>query len=284
MAQKKKQTSQQKRPATKKAKALAKKVRAASKSVVASSGSSRRSAPAVPNPKRGLQKVRKEIKSIQSKTYGFNRKIKNAPNRYQAGKIKKQRAAYQAQVDAQLQGLVSKRSELKSAAKTYKKYQEQRRVISGKLGSIRKKIKKADENKDYKALEKLAAWEVRYLSELDKLAEVNGATVDKKDKDEDYDYDIQGALGGSGFELDEGSPYTIWEAQKQLDSDLATDPPEFKYYIIDGQKFPVEDEILITMTASGFWISSKKQTTGTPYINRYTNDRTKTVKYTIASM
>lgn len=238
--------------------------------------------PSITSPKKELDSVRKELKSVRNKVYYFNKKIKSAPNRYQAGKIKKQRNELVAKLDPQIQSLTAKRDKLKQDAIKYDKYVHEKRKLAGKIGSIKRQIKKADEDRDYDKLKKLSHQELKYLGQLDNLNEENGVEMEHITR-EDIDRDEMEDDGGANFELDDESPYAIWEAVKQLDRDLAKGV--FKTYIIDTAKLPAQNVIQIQIEASQFWINTKNASTySTPWVNRYINSKIGAVKYLPASI
>lgn len=228
------------------------------------------------NPNKDLQKVRKDIRSLQNKTYAINRKISNAPSKYYARKYKKQYADELESLREQINTLSGTRSTLNVQVKEYKELTAERKEKRSKISAIDRQIKKAEENQDWEKISKLRNKQVKLLSEIDILSEKLGVKLNKPDVEdferEDYEDDA-----GKGFILDSNSPYAIWEAIKQVNIDLESG--EFKYIIMDGEKYSTKDAIQAAAMASEFWVTSKSKVGGTPYINRYTNEKTKTVKY-----
>ena len=117
---------------------------------------------------------------------------------------------------------------------------------------------------------------------MDELNEENGVEMEHITRD-DIDRDEMEEDGGANFELDDASPYAIWEAVKQLDRDLAKG--FFKSYIIDNVKLPAKNVIQIQIQASQFWIDTKNASTySTPWVNRYINPKNGSVKYLPANI
>lgn len=226
------------------------------------------------SPKKELQSVRKEIRSVRSPIYAFNRKIKNAPTKYQERKIKKQKNEYLKSIEDRLNNLVEKRTDLASRYRNYETNKSERNSLKRKVASLDKKIDKALDAGDYKQVEKLRYQQIKFLGEIDKLSEKLGIKLERPDIEH---FDKEDADGGEGYTIDARSPYSIWEAIKQLNIDIESE--SFDYFIINGKRFSSDNVIQITAEASAFWISSKKKTDGTPYVNRFLNFKKKSVKY-----
>jgi chromosome segregation ATPase len=232
-------------------------------------------APRIANPRKQLESVRKEIRKVKQPLYALNRKIKNAPSKYYERKFKKERNAYLESIQPRITDLTSRRTELTQRSKKYEENKQERSRVSRKVGALEKKIRDAVDNKDIKQAEKLRYQLLKQLGILDDLHRQMGVPIPKADLSE---FDRKDQEGGAGFEIDARSPYSIWEAIKQLDNDV--NGGEFKYIIVNGKRFSTESVIQISAEASAFWITSKeKKQAGTPYINRFENDKTSTVKY-----
>jgi hypothetical protein len=226
--------------------------------------------------KKALVEVKKEIRHARRPLYDLNRKIKEAPTKYQERKLKKQRRDYLAGVEPRLQELVEKRSELNTKIKVYQGAVTERSSAKRRLKSIEKKIAAAEENLDWKEVERLSYLVVKERQKIDKLSEAAGIELKKTDLSK-FDREELEDEGGEGYQLDQRSPYSIWEGIKQLHKDL--DSGSFKFFVINGKRISGENAIQITAEASVFWISIKKRRDGTPYINRYINFKSKSVKY-----
>jgi len=226
-------------------------------------------------PKKELDAVQKEIRQVRNPVYAFNRKIKEAPSKYKQGKIKKQRQAYLQGVDQRLNELVERRKELRATIREFQDFKNQRATAKRRATTLERKIKEAADDQDLVALNRLNEQLLKQLGEIDRLDELLGAKLDKtniKDFNREEEED-----GSPGFELDARSPYAVWEAVRQLKEDLKSEA--LKYIIINGRRYSRNNPIEILAEASTFWISIKRRTDGTPYVNRYLNLKTQTVKY-----
>ncbi len=226
------------------------------------------------SPARELKKVRGDISKARAPIYRLNSKIRNAPSKYQAGKLRKQKKGLLAKIEPALSELISKRNDLSVKAKKYAQNVKKKKSEFSKVYSLERKIKNAVDNKDLKQAEKLRYQLLKHLGEIDRLRKEMGVIEDGKGKPiaepgED--------AGGKDYVLDSKSPYAIWEAIKQLHVDL--DDEFFQFFIVNGKRFKRGNEDLITAEASSFWISAKEKTDGTPLVDRYVNFKTKSVKY-----
>jgi hypothetical protein len=234
--------------------------------------------PDIRQPKKDLAAVQKEIRQVRSKVYAINRKIKEAPTKYRQRKLNQEKKKYLVENDERLQGLIDKRSGLKQTIHKYEENLAERNASKRRLTSIREKIKKAKRKKgNQEEVERLRYLELKELGLIDKLTEKVGVELQNKTDVSKFKRDDLEDEGGAGFELDEKSPYAIWEAIKQLHTDL--DQGAFKYFIVNGKRFAADNRIQITAEASAFWIDIKGRTGGTPYVLRYVNFKSKTVKY-----
>lgn len=235
--------------------------------------------PDIRQPKKDLAAIQKEIRQVRNKVYAINRKIKEAPTKYRKRKLNQEKKNYLSENDQHLQGLLDKRSDIKKTIRQYEYNLAERKASKRRLVSIQEKIKKAKRKKNnQEEIERLRYLELKELGIIDKLTENVGITLQNKTDLSKFKRDDLEDEGGAGFELDEKSPYAIWEAIKQLHLDL--DHGAFKYFIVNGKRFAAENRIQITAEASAFWIDIKGRTGGTPYVLRYVNFKSKTVKYT----
>lgn len=226
------------------------------------------------SPVKKLNQVRSDISKARRPVYALNAKIKNAPSKYYERKFKKERDQLLKKVDKQISYLKNQRSLLSDQLHRYEDAKKRKKSEYSKVYRIEDKIEKAIENRDIKEAERLRYQLLKHLGEIDRLRMEMGV-IDKPSKPIPISPDTK--EGGKGFILDSKSPYAIWEGIKQLHSDL--DGGFFKFYIINGKRFSSANEIQITAEASQFWVASKKRTDGTPYVNRFYNPTTKTVKY-----
>lgn len=241
-----------------------------------------RSAPAsrprkLAQPKKELAAVQKDISKARRPLYALNRKIKDAPNRYQAGKLKKQRKEFLQANETRLAGLIDQRTELKQKIKQFDQFKAERSRAKRQVKSLEKKLQTAADNQDVAEAERLNYLILKQLGEIDRLDEKMGASLKKTDKTK-LDRDEEEEDAGEGYEIDMKSPYAIWEAIKQLHVDLEN-ADFFKFFIIDGKRYSSKSPIQITAHAANFWVTIKKRQEGTPYINRFINSKTKSVKY-----
>lgn len=227
-------------------------------------------------PRKELTGIQKEIRQVRNPLYKLNSKIKNAPNRYQAGKLKKERTAYLQQIEGRLTGLVEKRSELRAQIKEFDKLKRERVALKRQVRNLEKKIRVAADDQNLPVAEALRYDLLKKLGQIDELDKKMGASIKKVDLTK-FDREKEDDQGGKNFELDHRSPYAIWEAIKQLHIDL--EEANFKFFIVNGKQFPSESVIQISAEASAFWVASKRKADGTPYINRFINFKTNTVKY-----
>lgn len=232
--------------------------------------------PTIRQSKKDLVEVQKDIRKVRGPIYSLNRKIKDAPTQYQQRKLKRQKKEYLASIDQRLQGLAERRSDLRGKIKGYQEAVTERSAAKRRLTALLKKIDNAEENQNWKEVERLRFLELKELGIIDKLSEAAGIELKKTDKTK-FDREDFEDEGGKGYELDERSPYSVWEAIKQLHQDL--EKGAFKFFVINGKRFSSDNPIEITAEASIFWISIKKKTDGTPYVNRYINIKRESVKY-----
>lgn len=229
--------------------------------------------------KKEIASVKKELNKIRRPIYALNKKIKQAPSKYYERKFKKEKQAYLDKVQSDISSLVSKRTEASQKLKNYNKYLSEKSEIKRELSKIKRQKIKADESTDWKQLEKLSYKELKLLQQIDKINESLGAKLNKTDVEafdvSDYEDDP------SGYVIDENSPYAIWEAVKQFHIDLEN--PNWKYIVINGTRYSTKNKIELIAEASTFWIDTKTQIGGTPFVNRFTNEKKKSVKYQIYS-
>lgn len=228
----------------------------------------------IKSPKRELDSVRKEIRKAKQPLYSINRKIKNAPSKYYERKYKKERKDFLQNAESRLSELSTRRRDLSKQYKEYGVNQVERDSLKRRVRSIEKKIAAAVDDQDLSKVEHLRYQLLKGLGELDKLSEKMGIELEKTNISK---FNREEQDGGAGYEIDIKSPYAIWEAIKQLHLDL--DGENFKYFVVNGKRYSSDSIIQITAEASDFWIASKKGTGGTPYVNRYVNFKTKSVKY-----
>lgn len=251
--------------------------------------SKKRSAPAKParskpastprklkQPAKELAGIQKEIRQVRSPLYSLNRKIKEAPTRYQERKLKKQRKEYLVSIETRLASLVDKRTELRTQIKEFKEHKKEKAVLQRKVKRLEKQIDEAAGNRELERATKLNHQLLKALGQIDDLDKKMGAELKTVDLTK-FDREAEEEEGGEGYEIDGRSPYPVWLAQKQLEEDLANG--EFEYYVIDGRRFSRESEIEITAYAAKFWVSAKRKTDKTPYVNRFVNFETLSVKY-----
>src|SRR3954470_837224 len=142
--------------------------------------------PNIGQSKKDLEFVKKDLRKARRPLYEFNRKIREAPTRYQARKLKKQKKEYETSIEPRLQELTHKRTELNLRVKEYHDAVADRTASKRKLKSIQKKIDSAEENQDWKEVHRLRLLEVKELGIIDKLSEKAGIEL-KKTKLEEFD-------------------------------------------------------------------------------------------------
>ncbi len=252
--------------------------------------SKKRSAPAKParskpasstprklkQPEKELAGVQKEIRQVRSPIYALNRKIKEAPSTYRERKLKKERKERLKEVEGRLSGLIEKRIELRTQIREFAEYKKEKGTWQRKVKRLEKKIDEAAGDKNLPVVEALRYDLLKALGEIDRLDKKMGAELKSPDLTK-LDREAEDEEAGEGYELDGRSPYAIWEAIKQLHTDL--DGGHFKFYVIDGVRLSAKQEVQITAHAAKFWVSAKRKTDGTPYINRFVNFEKKSVKY-----
>lgn len=252
--------------------------------------SKKRSAPAKParskpaastprklkQPQKELASIQKEIREVRSPLYALNKKIKQATSKYQERKLKKERREFLEVIEPHLSDLIGKRSELRTQVREFTGYKKEKTVLQRKVKRLEKRIDEAAGNRELEMAAKLNYQLLKALGEIDALDKKMGAELKTVDLTK-FEREKEEEEGGEGYELDGRSPYPVWLAQKQLEQDLANG--EFEYYVIDGRRFSKDSEIEITAHAAQFWVSAKRKTDKTPYVNRFVNFETRSVKY-----
>ncbi len=241
----------------------------------------------IASPKKKLDQVRKSIRQTKQPVYNLNRRIANAPTTSKQRKLKKERKDLLASIDKKLSGLNKQRASLRGKVKVFNEKKEQRARSVRRAWSLEAKIKKAADKKDLKTLEKLRYQLLKELGEISRhekeLKGMSGEvfpeeipTVFPTEPEEEEDEEPQ---VGPEYIEDPNNPYAVWEAIRQLNTDLSSG--EWKYIIINGKRFSTANEDEILAESSLFWLIVKKGSSkdDTPRVNRYMNMETKTIRY-----
>lgn len=226
-------------------------------------------------PGQAADKVRREIRQARQPIYSLNRKIKEAPTRYYKAKYRKEKRALEAQLQPQLSALIERREDFKTLARNYEAIRKEKTAIRRQLKRINTALTKADEEGNYKELERLTYQVLKLEGNIDALSKQLGLEIKTTPVE---DYQPSDEEDEAGYLEDPANPYTIWQAIAQLDKD--EESGNFKYFIINGKRLSAESVINITLESSKFWRSLKKPQTDTPRVNRSFNLTRETVKYT----
>lgn len=221
-----------------------------------------------------LKGIRKEIKAIMAPVYKLHSKIRDTTSRRQKAEYKKELALYEELLAPYIADLKEHRDDYKTLTKAKAIIRDQEKVAKRDLKKLEKKLKEADETKNYKELEKLTYEIVKLQGTIDAMGAALGKPIKMTDV-EDYEPDLE--EDEAGYIEDPNNPYTIWQAIKQLEEDQASG--QFLWFIIDGARYSHKNVISIAVAASEFWLTLKKPKTDTPRVNRYVNLTTKSVKY-----
>jgi len=228
-------------------------------------------------PAKKLESVKKDLVKARQPIYSLNRKIKNAKNRNQERKFKKEKKLLLAEVEPKIEKLKKKKKRVLKEVAEFDKVKVRKKQKQAKIRRLEKRIEKATDDRDYDLAKKLGNELIRELGDSDKISDELGTPEERQSKEnfdrEDYEED-----GGKGFELDTRSPYAVFEATRQLDED--TFGGNYKFIIINGKRLSTQSVINISLEGSSFFLTAKEQVHGTPYFNRYVNNNTFTVKYT----
>lgn len=224
-----------------------------------------------PQPRRELTKVESELKSIRSPLYKLNSRLKSAPNRYQAGKIKKEIAAYKAKTDSLISTLTDQRKDLKLQIAQRDELNREKARIRSQVYRLSKKVENAEGEQDWKKAVKHRDTIIKKKMEITKLDKAAGLRDIIKSEYE------EGLFEKKGFQDDPNNPYPFWTGIKKFDEDLDSD--RWSYFIVDGRRFSTKHKIEIAIAGRDLWASTDADSD--TYIMRYINVKSNTVKYTL---
>jgi len=220
----------------------------------------------VKQPRKVRTSVQKEISRIRSKEYRLRKKVDEAPNKYQKGKARKLLNQYRDSTSDLITSLKEKRVRLNTIIKFSDVVRQEKRKVRSKIAQVKKKIDKAEENKDWKEVERLRYQQLKREFELDGLNRASGNPPEQEDVDID-EYEPDTDPDRSGYIEDPANPYTIWQAITQLDNDLKSGT--YQFFVINGSRYSSSHEMEIRAAASEFWITIKGGGVGTPFVYRY---------------
>lgn len=227
------------------------------------------------SPKRELKGLRKEIAQVNQQVYNLNRKIKQAPSKYYAAKLRKQKRELEEFLKPHVDSLKAQRTDFVQLEKGYERLRKEKQSVRNKLTALEKKITQAEETKNWKELEKLTYQKINLEGQIDNISGLLGAKIDKENI---TGYEPEEEADKAGYSEDPNNPYTIWQAIAKFEEDRAS--KKWDYFVINGKRISAENEILLATEAADFWSSLKVAGTGTPYVLRYFKLEKKTVKYT----
>ena len=230
----------------------------------------------IKRPAKELQSIKKELQKERRPIYYLNAKLRDAETRYQKGKIKKQINQLTQQSQGKINALVEKRQDIKQLKKYSSILHNTQQSSNRAIQRYDKLIAKAEENTDWKEVERLTYQKIKKMQEVDDIKSALGKKFAKIDVS---GYESRDDSDRSGYLEDPANPYPIWQAIEQFNRDLYSGTWDF--IIVNGKRISTKNPILLSAEASQFWISVKGVTgTRTPYVLRFYNLKKKTVKYT----
>lgn len=228
----------------------------------------------IKRPKAALEKISSELKDLRTPLYKLRSKFKKETSKTKADKLRKEIRKLEKAIDTPVDNLVTKRNEVKYLAKQFELVRKLKAQKRGKLKAIDKAIDKAEEDKDYKEMERLSFQKMKELGEIDNLNELLGMPVLKQEVDK---YEVEEDMV-KGFLEDDSNPIPVWVAAKvNFPDDRASG--SFDWFIINGEKIPLTNIGWLLIEASTFWLTVKANGGKSPYVLRYYNLEKRIVKY-----
>lgn len=228
----------------------------------------------IQKPKKEIAKIKSELKSIRKPLYDLNRKLKKETRKTYADKLKREIRKYEKTISKPLDELIQKRKDVRFVEKKFDVIRKEKAKKRGILKRYDRLIDKAEENNDYKEVEKLTYAKIKELGNIDEFNAMLGMPV-LKDDSEKYKSKID--KDKKGFIEDAANPLTIWEAIEKLNEDRKS--MEWDYIIVNDKKISTNSIIELASESSSFWLILKQSKTRTPHVLRFFNLKNKTVKY-----
>lgn len=229
----------------------------------------------VKSPKKAIDAVNKQIRKIKDPVYRINRMLKSKQlSRKKRKELNETLSTYKMIIEEEVQSLREERADYKTLKRSFEKSKKAKNKLKREIAKIDKDLYKADEEGDYKAFQSLMYKKINRLQKLDEIKENAGYPVTKVDPSKHM---IEDEIDDSGYSEDPANPYPIWSAIKKLDSDILSG--KFLYFVIDGKRIKHIHENMIRSEAAAFWNTIQSRVSSTPYVLRFVNNKTKSVKY-----
>jgi hypothetical protein len=228
----------------------------------------------IKSPVRELGKIKSELSDLRKPLYKLRAQFKKETRKTYADKLRKQIKAYEKIMTPKVEHLVEKRDDTKHLQKQFQAIRDEKRKKNSKIAQIDRKIDKAEENGDWKEVQRLSEQKLKELGNIKSLNETLGMPVYRPDVE---GYETSEEADERGFVEDAANPMTIWEAANKVKYDV--DSEQWDYIIINGKRFSTKNKIQIASEASGFWFILDKKQSATPRVLRFYNMQTRTVKY-----